>query len=136
MQPVEGMGAHPHDQPPSTVSDLRGHVILAVDDDALVLMNTEAMLQDLGAEVIATVSPMEALELIRSRPEISCVVSDYAMPNKTGAELLAESRAVRPGLPFVIATGYNEAPLPEAAVLLAKPFTEQALRQAVFDACR
>lgn len=136
MQPV-GVRAPSHDQPPSTASDLRGHVILAVDDDALVLMNTEAMLQDLGAEVIATVSPMEALELVRSRPEISCVVSDYAMPKKNGAQLLSESRAVRPGLPFVIATGYNETPVSEpATVLLVKPFAEQALRQAVLDACR
>jgi hypothetical protein len=45
--------------PSSTVSGLRRHVVL--DDDAHVLMNTEAMFQALGAEAIATVSPMDAL---------------------------------------------------------------------------
>jgi signal transduction histidine kinase len=87
MQVAGASCGHLGHHPPSEASDLRGHVVLTVDNDALVLMNTEAMLQDLKAEVIATVSPMEALELSRSRPEISCVVSDYAMPNKTGAQL-------------------------------------------------
>lgn len=116
--------------------DLRDQVILAVDDDALVLMNTEAMLEDLGARVIATTSPLEALELIKTRPDITCVVSDYAMPKMTGGQLLEESRVQRPDLPFVIATGYNEAPVSApATTLLVKPFTDQALHLAIREVC-
>lgn len=116
--------------------DLRDQVILAVDDDALVLMNTEAMLEDLGAKVIATTSPLEALQLIKTRADITCVVSDYAMPKMTGGQLLEESRVLRPDLPFVIATGYNETPVSApATTLLVKPFTDQALNLAIRDVC-
>jgi len=117
-------------------SNLQGHVILAVDDDALVLMHTEFMLRDLGADVVATTSPEEALGLIRARSDLTCIVSDYAMPKMTGADLLFEARLARPDLPFVIATGYNEAPVSgPAVVVLAKPFTDQQLCRAVFSTC-
>lgn len=138
-QALEAAG---HLSRPSSVNDsaetvdLKGHMILAVDDDALVLMNTEAMLEDLGAIVIATTSPLEALELIATRPDLTCVVSDYAMPKMTGGELLMQSRTHRPDLPFVIATGYNEAPVTgPATTLLVKPFTDQALHLAVREVC-
>lgn len=115
--------------------DLHGHVILAVDDDALVLMNTEAVLQDLGADVVTTTLPLHALELVQARSDFTCVVSDFAMPKMTGAELFSQCRASRPDLPFVIATGYNETPISdESAVLLVKPFTDQGLCKAVQDA--
>lgn len=124
-----------HADKPSGV-DLQDHFVLAVDDDALVLMNTEAMLEDLGARVLATTSPLEALELIKTRPEITCVVSDYAMPKMTGGQLWAESRIRRPQLPFVIATGYNETSISgPATTLLLKPFTDEALLLAIKEVC-
>jgi CheY-like chemotaxis protein len=138
----QALEAEGHSSRPSSVNDsaeavgLKRHIILAVDDDALVLMNTEAMLEDLGAIVIATTSPLEALELISTRSDLTCVVSDYAMPKMTGGELLMQSRTHRPDLPFVIATGYNEAPVSgPATTLLVKPFTDQALHLAVREVC-
>jgi CheY-like chemotaxis protein len=56
------------------------------------------------------ISP-HALELVQSRSDFPWVVSDFAMPNMTGAELFLQRRASRPDLPFVIATGYNETPV-------------------------
>ena len=41
--------------------------ILAVDDDALVLMNTVAMLEDLGHSVFEAYSGKEALEILRQK---------------------------------------------------------------------
>lgn len=138
----QALGSAPHSTRPSSVDgnvetvDLKGHIILAVDDDALVLMNTEAMLEDLGAIVISTTSPLEALELIATRSDLTCVVSDYAMPRMTGGELLLQSRTHRPDLPFVIATGYNEAPVSgPATTLLVKPFSDQALYLAIREVC-
>jgi hypothetical protein len=63
-------------------------------------MNTEAILQDLGADVVTTTSPLHALELVQSRSDFTCVVSDFAMPKMTGAELFSRCRASRPELPF------------------------------------
>ena len=44
--------------------------ILAVDDDALVLMNTVAMLEDLGHTAFEAYSAKEALEILRRDAEL------------------------------------------------------------------
>ncbi len=111
---------------------LDGQTILVVDDEALILINTESMLQDLGATVISATTAMEALELFGRNPEISCLVTDYAMPGMTGAQLAAAIRVKKPNLPIVIATGYAELPDEIATYeTLGKPFTEEALGKTV-----
>jgi PAS domain S-box-containing protein len=108
-------------------------LILAVDDDPLVLMNTGALLEDLGHDVLEASSPEEALDLFRANPGIDLVITDQAMPKMTGLELAERLRAERPELPVVIATGYAE--LPEGSTLdvprLPKPFTQAMLQSAV-----
>jgi CheY-like chemotaxis protein len=107
--------------------------ILAVDDDPLVLMNTSALLGDLGHEVIEANSAQEALELFAQNGGIDLVITDQAMPKMTGLELAQQLRAERPDLPVVIATGYAE--LPEGSTLdvprLPKPFTQLMLQEVV-----
>ncbi|MFY9878426.1 MAG: PAS domain S-box protein, partial [Pseudolabrys sp.] len=63
--------------PAKTVRPL---TILAVDDDALVLMNTVSMLEDLGHAVFEAYSGKEALEILRREDSIDLVVTDQAMP--------------------------------------------------------
>jgi PAS domain S-box-containing protein len=108
-------------------------LILAVDDDSLVLMNTGALLEDLGHDVIEANSPEEALELFQANPAIDLVITDQAMPKMTGLELAERLRAERPALPVIIATGYAE--LPEGSTIdvprLPKPFTQAMLQSAV-----
>ncbi|MGB8614732.1 MAG: PAS domain S-box protein, partial [Pseudolabrys sp.] len=70
--------------PAKTVQPL---TILAVDDDALVLMNTVSMLEDLGHAVFEAYSGKEALEILRREDSIDLVVTDQAMPKMTGTEL-------------------------------------------------
>jgi hypothetical protein len=61
--------------------------VLAVDDDALVLMNTVAMLEDLGHTVFEAYSGKGALDILRREDSIDLVVTDQAMPKMTGTEL-------------------------------------------------
>jgi PAS domain S-box-containing protein len=105
--------------------------VLAVDDDALVLMNTSAMLEDLGHTVFEAKSGQEALGILRER-EVDLVITDYAMPHMTGAQLAETIKAEWPRMPVIMATGYAELP-PNAADLprLAKPFTQAAIAAAV-----
>ena len=56
--------------------------ILAVDDDDLVLMNTSAMLEDLGHAVLEAHSGVEALQILKREPAIDLLVTDQAMPRK------------------------------------------------------
>jgi CheY-like chemotaxis protein/two-component sensor histidine kinase len=111
-------------------------VVLAVDDDSLVLMNMTAMLEDLGHTVIDATSGAKALEIIDAGTRVDLVISDQAMPGMTGAELHDAIRARRPHLPFVLATGFAELPASIGNRLrrLAKPFTQRELADAIADA--
>ncbi|CAN5188707.1 PAS domain-containing sensor histidine kinase [soil metagenome] len=112
-----------------------GHplVVLAVDDDGLVLMNTAVMLQDLGHTVFEASSGSQALEILQREPSIDLVITDHAMPRMTGAQLAAAIKTEWPDLPVILATGYAELPPGVDANLpkLGKPFRQQDLMQAV-----
>lgn len=108
-------------------------VVLAVDDDGLVLTNTAVMLQDMGHTVFEATSGNQALDILRREQSVDLVITDHAMPKMTGIQLASAIKAVRPGLPIILATGYAELPpgvdteLPK----LGKPFRQQELMQAV-----
>ncbi|MGB7775259.1 MAG: PAS domain S-box protein, partial [Pseudolabrys sp.] len=91
--------------PAKTVRPL---TILAVDDDALVLMNTVSMLEDLGHAVFEAYSGKEALEILRREDSIDLVVTDQAMPKMTGTELAKVIRSEWPDFPVLLATGYAD----------------------------
>jgi PAS domain S-box-containing protein len=113
--------------------DTRSLVILAVDDDALVLMNTIAMLEDLGHTVFEAASGKEALDVFRREKDIDVVITDQAMPVMTGTELADAIRAERRDLPIILATGFAELP-PDAGgdlFKLDKPFRQEELAQAI-----
>src|SRR5690242_2391868 len=69
------------------VTDQRPLVVLAVDDDGLVLTNTLAMLDDLGHTGISASSGKEALNILRQQNLVDLVITDYAMPQMTGLQL-------------------------------------------------
>ena len=112
--------------------------ILAVDDDALILVNTAAMLEDLGHEVTTAYSGHEALSALARMNRVDLVVTDQAMPGMTGTELIAAIRWERPDLPILLATGYAELPNGEGTGIprLNKPFLQAHLDQAIAELMR
>jgi CheY-like chemotaxis protein len=102
-----------------------------VDDDSLVLLNTAAMLEDLGHTVLEATK--KALEIIRREDRIDVVITDQAMPAMTGSDLAAAIKAERPDLPVILATGFAELPpgADEGLPKLAKPFRQQQLAEAI-----
>lgn len=109
--------------------------ILAVDDDALVLMNTIDVLIELGHKATGAASGIEALELLCSAGPFDLVMTDQAMPGMLGVELCRRVRSLRPTMPIIIATGYGElSSAPEDVVLLSKPYDENKLRLAIAQA--
>ena len=109
--------------------------VLAVDDDALVLMNTTAMLEEQGHSVWEAYSGQEALEILRREPAIELLVTDQAMPQLTGVQLAEIVKRDFPQIPIVLATGYAELPLgPDLGLVkLAKPFGEHELARALAE---
>lgn len=103
-------------------------VVLAVDDDPLVLTNTVAMLDELGHNVLVANSGDEALVIFQRHPEIDLVLTDEVMPGLSGSQLAGRVKELRPGATVAVASGYADlqpAPNRGLAALprLAKPFT-------------
>ena len=97
------------ESPEAAIESIEPLVVLVVDDDSLVLMNTVAMLEDLGHTAIPAFSAGEALETLQRRP-VDLVLTDYAMPDMTGLDLAREIEVRWPGLYVLLATGYAEMP--------------------------
>jgi PAS domain S-box-containing protein len=138
LLPVATGDAETEQNRPDRAADAsRPLVIIAVDDDSLVLMNTAAMLEDLGHTVLEASSAREALELLRST-RIDLVITDHAMPGTTGLQLAKTIRADQPELPILLATGYAELD-PDAGIQLprlGKPFLQNDLKAAIEKAMK
>ena len=113
-------------------------VILATDDDPLVLLNIQTMLEDLGHTVITANSGAEAVEFLDHGAQVDLLITDQAMPNMTGLQLASIVREQWPDVPIVIATGYDEMPAGAQAsfVKLAKPFFQAELAGAISKATK
>ena len=135
--PAARLGADPaiapHQQPASEADPSRPLSILAIDDDALILLNTIAMLEDGGHRVTAAYSGSEALEVLRRGDRFDLVITDYAMPGMTGAQLIETMLAETFDIPIVLATGYAELPsnVISAVPRIAKPYLQDQLLQIV-----
>lgn len=105
--------------------------VLAVDDDRLVLMNTVAMLEEMGHTVLEATSGPQALEILRQHAVLDLLITDEAMPQMTGLQLAKIVQAERPGLPIILATGYAEVPRDAMVPKLSKPFFQEDLVRAV-----
>lgn len=111
---------------------MRSLTVLVADDDALVLMNTVALLEDLGHKAIEAYSGMEALKILQTRQDIDLLITDHAMPGMTGAQLLATQADRNPALPSIIASGYGEGiDVPSGVEKLGKPFDQNGLSRAI-----
>jgi two-component system, cell cycle sensor histidine kinase and response regulator CckA len=85
-------------------------LVLFVDDEAQLRNMAEVMLGHLGFEVIKAGHGLEAIEIFRERKdEINLVILDLTMPGMNGWQTLEALRSLRPDIPVVLASGYDEA---------------------------
>ena len=131
---ADAIGAAGTNAVPTAAADpARRLTVLAVDDDALVLASTVALLEALGHTALGAASAEEAMVTLRQRPDIEVLLTDQAMPKMTGTELLQHARVERPGLAMILTTGYSDLKtgVPEAVLKLSKPFEIGALEDAL-----
>jgi CheY-like chemotaxis protein len=127
-----GETAEPAQPPaPAEPEEDRPLSILVVDDDFLVAMNTSAMLEDLGHRVVEVHSGTQALEALDRASDLDLMITDQAMPQMTGLELIEQARKKRPELKVVLATGYAELPAgaDQSIPRLSKPFFQGDLER-------
>jgi len=83
--------------------------ILFLDDEQSIVNIARQRLERLGYEVETKMSPIEALELFRSRPDqFDLVITDLTMPEMTGDTLVKEILHIRPDIPVILCTGFSE----------------------------
>jgi len=109
-------------------------VILAVDDDSLVLTNTVAMLEDLGHTAIGVSSGQAALETLRREDSIDLVITDQIMPQMTGAQLTKAIKAEWPEVSVMLTSGFAEGPSNiHPLSRLPKPFSQSELSKKITE---
>jgi signal transduction histidine kinase len=110
--------------------------ILLVDDHDAVRETTAGMLCDMGHKVeTATDGPGLLRKLSAAPSDYDLIITDYAMPLLSGADVLRKAREIRPGMPGIIISGYADSrsiarPAAES-VVLTKPFTLDQMKRAI-----
>ncbi len=111
---------------------LTGMRVLVVEDEAIIAMLVEAYLEGLGCEVVGTATRLEeAIEKAQALA-VDIAVLDVNLAGRVSypvAQILQGRK-----IPFVFATGYGVAALPEdlrGAPVLAKPFRQDELARAL-----
>jgi DNA-binding NtrC family response regulator len=114
-------------------------LVICVDDDEAMLATVQRCLKREPIEIRGTLSASEALGWIASE-DVAVLVSDYDMPEMTGAQLAGHARRVRPETVRILLTGKRTL---ETAIdginqgeifrFLNKPFDNEVLRAVVAE---
>lgn len=116
--------------------------ILVVDDEEMLVQMTRQILEKLGYTVKCFSDPEKALSyLLEHGSSTDLLITDLTMPKLTGRQLAEAAWQIRPDLPVVLTSGYEEsfmeqkAPSQGFTVFLKKPFSlmnlSTALRKAL-----
>jgi PAS domain S-box-containing protein len=83
--------------------------ILFVDDEESLVKLGCQRLKRLGYKVQGTISPIEALDRFRSKPDqYDLIITDMTMPQMTGDKLVKEILNIRKDIPIILCTGFSE----------------------------
>jgi DNA-binding NtrC family response regulator len=107
----------------------RRRTVLLVDDDIEVLALLDEVITALGHRVIKAHDGEHALKCLLKYRSIDCIFTDVVMPNgMSGLQLMTAARAVRPGLPAMVASAYSRevvsalGDIPADVDFIAKPY--------------
>ena len=118
---------------------------LIVDDEKVICDGLRTLIERLGLPELTTLRTAyradDALQIAREiMPDI--LITDIRMPGKTGLELIADARRLRPDLRAIVVTGHDDFELVrealrlEAIDYLLKPATRDELRASLLRAIR
>jgi PAS domain S-box-containing protein len=79
---------------------------LLVDDNKDVLIYLSRILLDTGISILTARSGSEAIEIIKTTPDIDVVLLDMQMPEMNGIEATKEIRKIRKNLPIIAQTAF------------------------------
>ncbi|MFK7953361.1 MAG: response regulator [Ekhidna sp.] len=80
--------------------------VLFVDDEEINLFIMQKRFEN-NYDVVTSISPLKALEILESESEIKTVVTDLRMPEMDGLEFVEKAKALYPNTNFFLLTGYE-----------------------------
>jgi PAS domain S-box-containing protein len=118
----------------SGAADIEGHgeTILVVEDEAAMMEVTARILRRHGYAVIEASTGPEAIALA-AQPDVRLLLTDSVMPQMSGRELARQIRELRPELPVLFMSGYDQGVtgtrrvLSGDVALVQKPFNAETL---------
>jgi CheY-like chemotaxis protein len=112
-------------------------VILIVEDEQVNYLLLKSYLTQYGYITLLARNGHEAIEYVRSKPDIKLVLMDLCMPEMDGIYATKLIKTIRPELPVVAQTAYLQNNIQDNyaeqgfSALLAKPFSQERLIEAV-----
>lgn len=93
---------------PERLASLRGagEIILLVEDEARIQLLGKDLLESLGYQVLTAPNGAAGLEVYRSAERVDLVITDLAMPEMGGRDLVQALKALAPDLKAIAITGY------------------------------
>lgn len=83
--------------------------ILVVDDETALRRIFRDFLTEQGYHVATFQDSLDALEFFQNNPnQIDLVLTDYTMKYQTGDQFSQQLLAIRPDIPIILSTGYND----------------------------
>jgi PAS domain S-box-containing protein len=82
--------------------------VLLVDDEETIRAIGSEMLRELGFQVVTAEDGRHALEIFKEGSDFSFVILDLTMPHMDGEQTFRELRRIRPDIPIIMSSGYNE----------------------------
>lgn len=104
--------------------------VLLVEDHEVVRSLLRDTFPPEDYEVVEAADGAQALDVLRREP-FDLVVLDWNLPERSGAEVLADIKRTRPEARVVVLTGQGDAAADLADVFLVKPFSPLKLLDAV-----
>jgi len=110
--------------------DIRGRRILIAEDEAMIALDLESVLQDLGCEIIGPVANVEDIAQQCEAHHPDGALLDINLRGKQVFSVLPQ--LIEQGLPVIITSGYDDVTLiPQVfrgLPRISKPFNQKALR--------
>jgi signal transduction histidine kinase/ActR/RegA family two-component response regulator len=88
----------------------RGHErILLIDDEKQIVNIGQQILERLGYQVTPKTDSQEALAEFAAQPaKFDLIITDMSMPKMSGDQLASKILGIRPDIPVILCTGFNE----------------------------
>ena len=104
----------------ATVAARKGNErILLIDDDKQIIAVAQQILEGLGYQITAKTDGREALEEFAALPDnFDLVITDMTMPKINGDQLARKIMDIKPDIPVILCTGFNETITEEKALAM------------------